>query len=127
VLEVALASDTVSYPAASFTFTWSAARGRWLVSMDGSRAATTDDGQLSAATVVIQYTMVRNSRFIEWGALPPYAESTGSSLAVVLRNGRAYRARWSRPAADGGTTFSTASGQPMSFAPGPVWIILIGR
>jgi len=118
------ATESVSYPAASFTFTWSAARGRWLVAMDGSPAATTDGGQLSAATVVIQYTIVRKSRFIEWGALPPYAESTGSGRAVVLRNGRAYQARWSRPAADRGTTFTTASGQPMTFAPGPVWVIL---
>jgi Protein of unknown function (DUF3048) N-terminal domain len=64
------AAESVSYPAASFTFTWSPARGRWLVAMDGSRAVTTDDGQLSAATAVIQYTIVRKSRFIEWGALP---------------------------------------------------------
>jgi Protein of unknown function (DUF3048) N-terminal domain/Protein of unknown function (DUF3048) C-terminal domain len=118
------AAESVSYPAASFTFTWSPPRGRWLVAMDRSRAVTTDDGQLSAATVVIQYTIVRKSRFIEWGALPPYAQSTGSGRAVVLRNGRAYQARWSRPAADGGTTFTTASGQPMTFAPGPVWVVL---
>jgi len=123
----ATASDTVSYPAASFTFTWSPAQGRWLVWMDGSRALTTDHGQLSAATVVIQYTIVRKSRFIEWGALPPYAESVGSGQAVVLRNGRAYQARWSRSAAGGGTTFRTVSGRPMTFAPGPVWIVLTAR
>lgn len=118
---------TVSYPAASFTFTWSASRDRWLVRMDGSPAVTTDDRQLSAATVVIQYTIVRKSRFIEWGALPPYAESTGSGRALVLRNGRIYQARWSRPTADGGTSFTTASGQPMTFAPGPVWVVLTAR
>jgi hypothetical protein len=118
---------SVSYPAASFTFTWSASTGRWMVRMDGSPAMTTDDGQLSAATVVIQYTIVRKSRFIEWGALPPYAESTGSGAAVVLRDGRMYQARWSRPTADGGTTFTTASGQPMTFAPGPVWVVLTAR
>jgi Protein of unknown function (DUF3048) C-terminal domain len=77
--------------------------------------------------VVIQYTIVRKSRFIEWDALPPYAESTGSGRALVLRNGRAYQARWSRPAADGGTAFTTASGRPMTFAPGPVWVVLTAR
>ena len=123
----ATASEAVSYAAASFTFTWSASKGRWLVGMDGSRALSTDDGQLSAATVVIQYTIVRKSRFIEWGALPPYAESTGSGQAVVLRNGRAYQARWSRPSAGDGTTFRTLSGRPMTFAPGPVWIVLTAR
>ena len=118
------AAESVSYPAASFSFTWSAAKGRWLVSMDGARAASAEDGQLSAATVVIQHTIVRTSRFLEYGKPPPYAESTGSGTALVLRDGRAYQARWSRPAADGGTTFTTASGQPMTFAAGPVWIVL---
>ena len=55
---------------------------------------------------------------------PPYAESVGSGTALVLRDGKAYHARWSRPAANGGTTFSTVSGQPMTFARGPVWIVL---
>ena len=114
----------VAYPAASFGFTWSASKGRWLVAMDGSPAATTEDGQLSAATVVIQYTKVRTSRFLEQGVRPPYAESTGSGTAVVLRDGQAYDARWSRPRPDDGTTFTTASGQPMTFANGPVWIVL---
>lgn len=61
------------------------------------------------------------------GSRPPYAESTGSGTAVVLRNGRAYQARWSRPDADGGTTFTTADGRPMTFARGPVWVVLTSR
>ena len=118
-------SESVSYPAASFTFTWSAAKDRWLVWMDGARAASTEGRQLSAATVVIQHTVVRTSRFLERGVRPPYAESTGAGTALVLRDGKAYHARWSRPSAAGGTTFSTDSGQPMTFAPGPVWIVLV--
>jgi hypothetical protein len=121
-------SESVSYPAASFTFTWLHAKGRWLVWMDGRRAASTEGSQLSAATVVIQRTTVRTSRFLEWpGIRPPYAESTGSGPALVLRNGKAYHARWSRPHANGGTTFTTDSGQPMTFARGPVWVVLVQR
>lgn len=120
-------SMTVSYSSASFTFRWSAPAARWLVSMDGRRAASTEGPQLSAATVVIQYTTVRTSRFLEQGRRPPYAETTGSGTAVVLRNGRAFQARWSRPSADGGTTFTKGSGQPMPFAPGQVWIVLMAR
>jgi len=118
-------SLSVSYPAASFGFRWSARKGRWLVSMDGLSAMSTEDGQLGAPTVVIQYTKVRTSRFLERSARPPYAESTGSGQATVLRNGKAYRAHWSRPVADRGTTFTAASGQPMTFARGQVWIVLI--
>jgi hypothetical protein len=118
-------SVSVGYPAASFSFRWSSAKKRWLISMDGSPAVAVEGGQLSASTVVIQYTKVRTSPYLEEGVPPPYAESTGSGTALVLRDGIAYHARWSRPQADGGTTFTTASGQPMTFAKGPVWIVLI--
>jgi hypothetical protein len=117
-------SFSVSYPAASFMFRWSARDGRWLVSMDGKTAQAAEGGELSAPTVVIQYTKVRTSRFVEAGARPPYAESTGAGTGLVLRGGQAYAVRWSRPDADGGTTFTTASGQPMTFARGPVWVVL---
>jgi DUF3048 family protein len=120
-------SASVSYPAASFRFTWSASKGRWLVSMDGKPAVTTDGGRLSPATVVIQHTTVRTSRFLEYGKPPPYAESVGSGTALVLRDGKAWTTRWSRPNANGGTTFTTASGRRMTFAPGQVWIVLAYR
>jgi hypothetical protein len=117
-------AESVSYSAASFRFTWSAARGRWLVWMDGARAASTEDGQLSAATVVIQYTQVTIPPATGPHAPTPFAKSVGSGRALVLRDGKVFQARWSRPTADDGTTFRTASGQPMTFARGPVWIVL---
>jgi hypothetical protein len=117
-------SASVSYPAASLRFTWSAAKRRWLVSMDGTPAVTADGGRLAPATVVIQHTTVRTSRFLEYGKPPPYAESVGSGTAVVLRDGKAWTTHWSRTAADGATTFTTASSQRMTFAPGQVWIVL---
>lgn len=121
----AVAAEQFSYAAASFRFTWSAARDRWLVWLDGSRAASTEDGQLSAATVVIQYTNVQIPGAVGPHAPTPYARSIGSGRALVLRDGRAFRARWARPTADGGTIFRTAFGQPMPFARGPVWVVLI--
>jgi hypothetical protein len=120
-------SVAVSYPASSFAFTWSAAKGRWLVSMDGIPAVSPRGVQLSAATVVIQHTTVRTSRFLEYGKPPPYAESVGSGTALVLRGGKAWTTRWSRPTANGGTTFTTTSGQRMTFAQGQVWIVLAYR
>ena len=120
-------SASVSYPAASFRFTWSAAKGRWLVSMDGAPAVTTDGGRLMPATVVIQHTAVRTSRFLEYGKPPPYAESTGSGTALVLRDGKAWTTHWSRPNANGGTTFTTTSGRRMTFSQGQVWVVLAYR
>jgi hypothetical protein len=121
------ASFSVSYPAAAFSFRWSAKDGRWLVWMDGAPARAAEGGQLSAATVVIQDTRVRTSRFLEAGARPPYAESTGSGAGMVLRGGQAYPIRWSRQDAEGGTTFTTTAGQVMTFARGPVWVVLAAR
>ena len=123
----AIRSASVSYPAASFRFTWSAAKRRWLVSMDGAPARTTDGGRLSPATVVIQHTTVRTSRFLEYGKPPPYAESTGSGTALVLRDGKAWTTHWSRPNANGGTTFTTTSGRRMTFSQGQVWVVLAYR
>lgn len=118
-------SRSASFPAASYRFTWSSRRDRWLVRIDGKRARTTSGRQLGAATVVIQHTRITTSRFLEYGSRPPYAVSTGNGSATVLRNGRAYRAHWSRPHVYGGTRFTTRSGQPMRFARGPVWILLV--
>ncbi len=83
--------------------------------------------RLSAATVVIQRTTVRTSRFLEYGSRPPYAESVGSGTAVVLRSGRAWTVHWSRPTWNTGTTFTAASGKPMTFAPGQIWVLLVSR
>jgi len=63
-------SYSASYPAASFTFRWSAAAKRWLVWMDGAPALATEGGQLGGATVVIQYTIIRTSRFLVDFGLP---------------------------------------------------------
>jgi hypothetical protein len=117
-------SESVSYPAASFRFTWSAARSRWLIWLDGSPATTTDGGRLSAATVIIQYTVVRTPPATGSHAPTPYAKTTGTGRAVVLRDGQAYKCRWSRPDANGGTVYRTASGQRMTFAQGAVWVVL---
>ena len=118
------ASFTVSYPEATFTFRWWARSHRWLVWMDGTQATDAAGGYLGAATVIIQDTDVRTSRFREYGFRPPYAQSTGSGTAVVLRDGRAWRVHWSRPNPDGGTTYTLPSGARMTFAPGQEWVVL---
>jgi hypothetical protein len=117
------ASMTVRYPATSFTFRWSARARRWLVWMDGAPGEAAEGGQLGGSTVIIQYTRIATSRFEEYGGRPPYAISTGSGTAVILRNGRAFTVRWSRPNLASGTTFTLPDGQRMLFAPGQVWIM----
>jgi hypothetical protein len=120
-------SVSTSYPSASYRFTWSHKLQRWLVWIDGAKAGTTEGKQMSAATVVIQHTNVSTSKFLEYHLRPPFAWTIGHGTAIVLRNGRAYKVNWSRPRIYDGTRFTTRSGRPMLFAPGPVWIVLVGN
>ncbi|MGW3374492.1 DUF3048 domain-containing protein [Streptomyces hydrogenans] len=124
----ATTAETVRFPAARYTFTWSAAGHGWRVAIDGRGATSTDSGPLVPATVVVQRVTIRSSAFHDVnGAVSPYTETTGSGTATVLRDGRAYEARWSRPDPAGGTTFTTPDGSPLAFAPGQVWIVLAPR
>ncbi|MFK4687988.1 DUF3048 domain-containing protein [Streptomyces pristinaespiralis] len=123
-----LEEHTVRYPSARYTFSWSPEQKRWLVAMDGSAARTTDGGRLEASTVVVQHTEVRPSSFRDRsGSVSPYTETVGSGTALVLRDGRAYDARWQRASAEGDTVFTDAAGDRLDFAPGQVWVLLTGR
>ncbi|HEX5188781.1 MAG TPA: DUF3048 domain-containing protein [Streptosporangiaceae bacterium] len=113
----------VRYRDAAFSVRWSAAQHRWLIGMDGRQATVADGTKLGARTVVVQYVNVGTSRFLELGIRPPYAHTVGSGSAVVLRSGRAYTVHWSRPTADGGTSFTLPDGHRMPFARGQVWVI----
>ncbi|GII88063.1 hypothetical protein Ssi03_60530 [Sphaerisporangium siamense] len=116
---------TVKYPAARFTFTWSEDDKRWLVAQDGKRDMAAEGGQLGAPTIVVQYAKTTRSEFHDFtGSYTPLIQSTGTGRAVVLRDGKAYKAKWSRPSEKEGTTFTTASGDPLPFSRGQVWIVL---
>lgn len=123
-----MSQQTVRYSAASVSFTWSAGERRWLVSMDSTADSTTDSGRLKAATVVVQYVDIHPSQYHDKnGSISPYTETTGSGKALVLRDGKGYDARWERPAAQDGTTFTTPGGGRMNFARGPVWVVYAAR
>ncbi|WP_327065224.1 DUF3048 domain-containing protein [Kitasatospora sp. NBC_01250] len=117
----------VGFPAAKFSFDWSQQEQKWLVSMDGKPARTTDAGQMGAPTVVIQHVAETTSPrgFEDSPGVPsPYAPTVGSGSATVLRDGKAYDASWSRPTDASPTTFTQPDGQPMDFHPGQVWVVL---
>lgn len=117
-------SATVSYPAARMGFSWSADERRWLWSMDGSAARSAGGKRLGAATVVVQYVTVDASPYRDVNGAPtPYSRTVGRGSAVVLRDGQAWDATWSRPK-DTSTTAYTVGGQPATFAEGPVYVVL---
>jgi len=121
-------SYTVKWPAARFTFRWSEDKQRWLIWQDGKKDIAAEGGQLSASTVVIQYTKTERSQFHDSNqSYTPLVKTVGKGSAIVLRDGMAYKARWERESEEGGTTFTTQSGEPMNFAPGQVWVALASR
>lgn len=116
--------QTVRYGATSTGFTWSAQRRRWLVTLDGRAATSTDGGRLGAATVVVQYTRITASKLRDSvGNATPYPHTIGSGKALVLRDSVAIDARWSRPSATAGTTFTTTTGAALPFASGQLWVV----
>ncbi|MFF4761461.1 DUF3048 domain-containing protein [Streptomyces sp. NPDC001292] len=121
-------SHTVRYPAARFTFTWSAGRHGWKVAMDGRQTVTTSGEQVVPSTVVVQHVKVRKSDLHDaLGNYTPYTETVGSGKAEVLRDGRVYDATWKRPSAAGGTRFTAADGTDVNFARGQVWVVFAAQ
>jgi hypothetical protein len=119
-------SFTARYPAASFRFQWSASAKRWLVTQDGRADTAGEGGRLGGQTIVVQQAHTTRSQFHDFlGNYTPLVQTVGNGKATVLRDGKAYDARWSRPSERDGTTYTTASGRPMTFAPGQVWVVLV--
>jgi hypothetical protein len=109
------AVTSAAMPAARFTFTWEAPRYR--VSLDGARSPWTADN------VIIQRVTIRESRFRSRTGFVPFSETVGQGTGVVLRDGRSYRVRWSRPTAGAGTAY-TRDGRTVPLRPGRTWIVL---
>lgn len=119
---------TVKWPAARFTFAWSQQQEKWMIWQDGKKDMAAEGGQLGAPTIVIQYTKTVRSQFHDKNdSYTPLVHTTGKGKAIVLRDGKAFKANWERESEEGGTTFTTESGEPMNFAPGQVWVALASR
>ncbi|REE94686.1 DUF3048 family protein [Thermomonospora umbrina] len=117
---------TAHWPSATMGFTWSAKEKRWLSTHGGRTNTAAEGGVIGGETVVIQYAKTTRSRYRDvLGAYTPVVHTVGSGRALVLRDGMSYDARWSRPVAGKGTTFTTADGRPMPFAAGQVWVVLV--
>jgi Protein of unknown function (DUF3048) N-terminal domain/Protein of unknown function (DUF3048) C-terminal domain len=120
-------SLSVRYPMARVGAVWSAAQKRWLVSMDGSPDRAAEGGQLGPTTFVVQFVTVKPSIYHDVnGVNTPQTLTVGKGRALFFRDGQVFEGAWSRAKASRVTSY-TIGGQPASFAPGQLWITLIGR
>jgi hypothetical protein len=116
---------TAFWPSARAQFDWSADEDRWLLTMDGQKAMTTEGPQLGGTTVIIQRVDVYPSQYGDsYGGITPTTETVGKGDAWVFRDGQVWPVTWSRPKASSGTTWEY-KGKPMAFDPGQVWILLL--
>jgi hypothetical protein len=116
---------TAFWPSAEARFEWSKEADRWLLSMDGSPAMTTNGPQLGGTTVIIQRVDVYPSEIVDPnGAATPTTETVGTGDAWMFRDGEVWPVTWSRPDADVGTTWKYR-GKEIPLDPGQVWILLL--
>jgi len=123
----AVSTMTARWPTARLTAAWDAPSHRWLILMDGSASVDADGTRLTAATVLVQYVEESYlARHDSSGASVPFAHTTGSGTGVVLRDGRALDATWSRPKVTDDTVWSIG-GTRATFAPGQLWVLLVPK
>jgi hypothetical protein len=58
------------------------------------------------------------------GGYTPLSETVGTGTGYILRDGRSFKANWSRPSAQAGTSWTLADGTEIKFAPGSIWVAL---
>lgn len=116
----------VRYRATDIGVQWVPAEARWVISMDGAPLTSASGPRPGAATVVLQRVAVRDTPIRDASGAPsPFASTVGAGSAVVLRDGLAFDGSWSRPAPDAITTFTLPDGSPLTFAPGPLWVVFV--
>ncbi len=110
------------------SYDWDRARG-WLRSINGRPHLVEDGEQLAPANVIVQS--------VSWGISPgdadslgapvPLAELVGSGNALILSDGKAVRATWTKAGHDAVTAYTASDGTPVKLTPGRTWVELAGR
>ena len=125
---VAIDSVSLRWPASKYEATWSKAEKRWLLSNGGVANFAAGGKQLGPTTFVIQTVEMSDSIYRgSDGSYTPLSETVGTGTGYILRDGRSFKANWSRPAAETGTTWTLADDSEIKFAAGSVWVALIDR
>jgi len=122
---IAISEVKMSWPAASYELTWSAAEERWLISNNGVANMSASGSQHGPTTFVIQVVELLPSEYGDkFGGVTPYSKTVGSGTGFILRDGKYFPATWSRPDELSGTTWRSLDGSELPFARGQVWIAL---
>ena len=124
----AISQVRITWPASSYTATWSVKEERWLLSNNGIENRADSGVQLGASTLVIQNVVISPSEFRDKvGGVTPLSQVIGSGTGYILRDGKYFPATWIRESAESGTRWSDGQGREITFAPGQIWVALTDR
>jgi hypothetical protein len=101
--------------------------GAWRRYEGGRPFMTAGGEQIAVPNVLVQEVEVNHSNRIRDSAGNPSPDITlrGSGRALLFRDGRLVRGRWTKRGRDPAPSYSTRDGEPMVFAEGPVWVQLV--
>ncbi len=120
-----ISSVKVSWPATSYTATWSMAQKRWHFSNNGNLKVAESGKVLGATTLVIQNVLITPSIYYDKvGGVTPLSATIGSGSGYILRDGRSFKAKWSRISLADGTRWTLEDGTEINFAAGQIWVAL---
>ena len=107
-------------------WTWDADQKAFLRTQNGSPHYDTDNWQVAAANVVLQYVPYQASTSADiFGNPIPEASLGGTGRGWLLSGGAAVPMTWSRFGLEEPTHYLGADGKDLRFAPGRTWVILV--
>lgn len=119
----AISSVKVKWPAASYTAKWNGSS--WDLLHNRIPDITSDGVQISPSTFIIQKVIITDSEYKDkLGGVTPLSITVGEGTGWVLRDGVSIKAKWNRPDASSGTSWSDLEGNKINMAPGQVWVAL---
>jgi Protein of unknown function (DUF3048) N-terminal domain/Protein of unknown function (DUF3048) C-terminal domain len=107
-------------------YKWS--QGRWRRLQGGAPLMAESGHQIAVDNVLVEEHKVNYSnKIVDVVGNPStkIADVTGSGRAVLFRDGRAIKGKWTRDSVTEAVHFETKSGDEMQFKPGSVWVELV--
>ena len=125
---VPVTSVHLSWPANSYDAHWSKSEGRWLLDHAQRPNLAASGVRLGPTTLVIQNVSITDSIYKDKvGGVTPFSETVGTGTGYILRDGRYFKATWSRPDSLAGTMWRSLDGREITFPKGQIWVALTDR
>lgn len=122
------AAVSFSFPAASVSWTWDDAKGKWDRTQDGSPDVVAAGFRIAATNVVIYFVPYITSGIATGEGLPPApipeGIQTGTGNAWIFSAGKVVKGTWTRPNLTTPATYKDAAGAPIALSPGNTWVEL---